>query len=102
MQYSICDGWINNLYDGNDNLYVFSTLEEAIAELQEEFIDWQAEIESGDRDKYDGYDISYFQIVCNASGVVYALDLIDEKIAITHSCCLHTKRVDIDSSSVVE
>jgi hypothetical protein len=80
MQYSLCDGWINNLYDGNDDPYVFSTLEEAIAELQDEFNDWQAEIENGDRDEDDGYDVSNFQIVCIATGIVYALDLIEGNV----------------------
>jgi len=28
--------------------------------LQEEFDDWQAEIEAGDRDEEDGYDIATF------------------------------------------
>ena len=85
MQYSLCDGWINNLYDGNDDPYVFSTLEEAIAELQEEFNDWQAAMENGDRGEDDGYDVSNFQIVSNPTGVLYALDLIDGKIIITHA-----------------
>ena len=82
MQYSICDGWINNLYDSNDNPYVFSTLEEAIVELQKEFIDWQAEINSGHREEDYGYDISDFQIVCNATGVLYALDLLDGTVIV--------------------
>ena len=82
MQYSICDGWINNMYDSNDNPYVFSTLEEAIAELQDEFNDWQSEIENDDRDVDDGYDICNFQIVCNVTGIVYSLDLIEGKVII--------------------
>ena len=60
LQYSLCEGWINNLYDGGDCPYVFSSIEEAVAELQEEFDDWQAEIEAGDRDEEDGYDIATF------------------------------------------
>lgn len=80
LQFSLCEGWVNNLYDGNENPYVFVTLEEAIAELQEEFDDWQAEIEAGDRDKEDGYDISTFQIVCNAPEEIYELDLIDGRV----------------------
>ena len=89
MQYSICDGWINNLYDGNDNPYVFSTLEEAIAELQDEFNDWKAEIENSDRGEDDGYDICNFQIVCDATGIVYALDLIEGKVIIDHAYTCH-------------
>ena len=84
LQFSLCEGWINNLYDGKDNPYVFSTVEEAIAELQEEFDDWQVEIEDGDREEEDGYDISTFQIVCNETGVAYELDLVAGKVVIIH------------------
>ena len=80
LQYSVCEGWINNLYDGNDSPSVFNTLDEAIAELQEEFDDWQAEIEIGESDEEDGYDILNFQIVCNKTGVTYELDLVAGKV----------------------
>ena len=80
LQYSLCEGWINNLYDGNADPYVFTSIEDAIAELQEEFDDWQAEIEGGDRDEEDGYDISTFQIRCNEYEEIYELDLIDGRV----------------------
>jgi hypothetical protein len=82
LQFSLCEGWVNNLYDGNENPYVLATLEEAVAELQEEFDDWQAEIEAGDRDEEDGYDIATFQIGCSATGVVYELDLIGGRVIV--------------------
>ena len=82
LQFSLCEGWVNNLYDGNDSPYVFSTIEEAIAELKEEFDDWQTEIEVGDRDEEDGYDISTFQIVYNETGVAYELDLVAGKVVV--------------------
>lgn len=84
LQYSICEGWVNNLFDGNDNPYVFSTIEEAIAELQEEFDDWLVEIEIGDRTEEDGYDISTFQIICDKTGIAYGLDLIAGKVVVIH------------------
>jgi hypothetical protein len=84
LQFSLCEGWINNLYDSNDNPYIFSTLEEAIAELQEEFDDWQSEIENGEREEEDGYDIFTFQIICNKIGIAYALDLVAGKVVIIH------------------
>lgn len=82
MQYSICNGWINNLYDGNDNPYVFSTLEEAIAELQEEFDNWKAEIETGTRGEDEGYDIENFKIACKMTEEIYELDLIDGRVIV--------------------
>ncbi len=85
MQYSICDGWINNLYDGNDEPYVFASLEEAIAELQVEFDDWQSEINAGERDEDERYDISSYEIVCNTTGLVCALDLVDRKVIVAHA-----------------
>ena len=85
MQYSICDGWINNLYYSNDDLYVFSTLEETIAELQDEYNDWELEIKNGDREEDDGYDICNFQIVCSATGILYELDLIDREVVVAHT-----------------
>lgn len=83
MQYSDCDGWVNNLLDGERHPYVFATLAEAIAELQEEFDDWNAEIQAGDRDKDDGYDICSFQIKCSATGLFYALDLLGGKVVVS-------------------
>jgi|WetSurSiteA1Bulk_404760.scaffolds.fasta_scaffold25133_3 hypothetical protein len=82
LQFSLCEGWVNNLCDGNENPYVFATLEEAIAELQEEFYDWQAEIEAGGRGKDDGYDICTFRIICNKTGVAYELDLVAGKVLV--------------------
>lgn len=82
LQYSICDGWINNLLDGEKNPCVFVTLGEAVAELQEEFDDWNAEIRSGERDEEDGFDIATFQIKCGDTGIVYPLDLIDGKVVV--------------------
>ncbi|MDP3111625.1 MAG: hypothetical protein Q8M71_05945 [Thermodesulfovibrionales bacterium] len=84
LQYSMCEGWINNLYDGSDSPYVFTSIEEAIAELQEEFDNWQIEIEAGERDKEDEYDISTFQIVCNKTRVIYELDLVAGKVVVIH------------------
>jgi hypothetical protein len=84
LQFCMCEGWVNNLYDGNDKLCVFVTLEEAIAELQEEFDDWQAEIQAGDRNDEDGYEISTFQIICNKTGVAYVLDLVAGKVVVIH------------------
>jgi hypothetical protein len=84
LQFSLCEGWVNNLYDGNDKPFVFARLQEAIAELQEEFDDWQAEIETGDRDEEFGYDIATFQIICNKTGVANELDLVAGKVVVIH------------------
>ena len=84
LQFSLCEGWVNNLYDGNNNPYIFDKLEDAIAELQEEFDYWQAEIDAGERSQDEGYDICTFQIICNATGVVYDLDLIEGKVMVLH------------------
>ena len=83
LQYSVCDGWVNNLLDGEKNPYVFATLEEARAELQEEFDDWNAEIQAGDRAEDDGYDISTFQIKCAATGMLHELDLSEGKVVVS-------------------
>ncbi len=82
LQFSLCEGWANNLYDGNDSHYFFTTIEEAIAELQEEFDDWQAEIETGTRAEDEGYDIGSFQIACNTTEEIYELDLIDGRVIV--------------------
>lgn len=84
LQFSLCEGWVNNLYDGNDKPYVFSMIEEAVAELQEEFDDWQAEIATGERDEEDGYDIATFQITCNITGAAYELDIVAGKVVVIH------------------
>ena len=84
LQFSLCEGWINNLSDGEGHLYTFPTLEEAIAELQEEFDDWNSEILRGERDKDDGYDICTFQIRCIATGMLYELDEIEGKISVSN------------------
>lgn len=89
LQYSLCEGWVNNLYDGSNCPYIFETLEAAVKELQEEFADWQAEINAGDREKDEGYDINEFQILCNSTGVMYILDLIDGKVIATDGFSYH-------------
>ena len=89
MHYSVCEGWINNLYDTDDDPYVFSTLEEAIAELQEEFDEWQAEVEAGERDEDERYNISSFEIVSNTTGEVYKLDLIEGDVIVAHAYTYH-------------
>ena len=82
LQYSICDGWINNLLDGDKKPYVFATLAEALAELQKEFDDWNAEIKAGEREEEDGFDLSTFQIMCGETGKMYVLDLQDGKVVV--------------------
>jgi len=84
LQFSVCDGWINNLYDEKNKPCVFATLEDAIAELQDEFDEWHAEIKAGERGKDEGYDICTFQVKCIATSVVYALDLIEGKVLVCH------------------
>ncbi len=79
MQYSLCEAWISNLYEGGNCPYVFSSNRRG-AELQEEFDDWQAEIEAGEHDEENKYDISTFQIVCNTTEEIYELDLIDGRV----------------------
>lgn len=71
LQFSLCEGWVNNLYNGNEKPLVFATLEDALAELQEEFDDWAAEITAGTRGKDEGYDIGEFQIICTKTGKAY-------------------------------
>ena len=82
LQYSLCEGWMNNLYDSNNKPYVFVTIEDAIAELQGEFDDWLTEIERGERSEDEGYDIGTFQIICNPTSIIYDLDFIEGKVII--------------------
>lgn len=83
MQFSLCEGWANNLYDGNGKPIVFSAFEHAIAELQVEFDDWAAEIAAGKRRDDEGYDIGEFQILCAETGKVYELGLKDGEVIIS-------------------
>jgi len=85
FQYSLCEGWINNLYDSDNKPYIFGTIEEAIVELQSEFDDWRSEIECGERNKSDGHDIDSFQIVSNITGVIYELNLLNGKVMISNT-----------------
>jgi hypothetical protein len=57
--------------------------------LQDEFNDWQTEIKAGERDKDAGYDICTFQIICNTTGVVYELDLIEGIVVVSHGFSYH-------------
>lgn len=82
LQYSLCDGWVNNLLDGDGKPCVFATLEEAVVELQGEFDDWNAETRSGERDAGDGYDIGAFRIKCASTGALHALDLEGRRIVL--------------------
>lgn len=100
LQYSHCEGWVNNLYDESTNTIVFDTLEEAVAELQAEYDDWNAEIQTGVRSKEDFYDISTFQIKCIETGIVYALDLVDDKVTIIGNNCAD-KGINKDNISLL-
>lgn len=84
LQFSLSDGWINNLYDGDNNPYVFTNLEEAITELQEDFDRWRTEIEVGERGIEEGYDIDTFLIKCNANDAICKLSLVNGKVEIRH------------------
>lgn len=53
-------------------------------EVQEEFDAWYAEIQAGEREEDDGYDICTFLIKCVATGVTYELDLIGGKVLVSH------------------
>ena len=82
LQYSLCEGWVNNLYIDSDTPYVFATLEEAVCDLQDEFDDWQAEVINGLRGEDEDYEIEAFRIIDNNTGIVYELDLIEQQIVI--------------------
>lgn len=83
LQFSLCEGWVNNLYDGNEQPFVFATIEEALSELQEEFDDWANEIVAGIRGKDEGYDIGEFQILCAETSKVYELGLKGGEVIIS-------------------
>src|SRR3989338_1127046 len=82
LQFSLCEGWVNNLCDGNDELFFFARLEDALTELQEEFDDWAAEISVGERREDEGFDIGEFHIMCAETDKVYELDLNDGKVIV--------------------
>lgn len=84
LQFSLCEGWVNNLYDGNDKPLVFATLEDALAELQEEFDDWEAEIRAGERREDEGFDIGEFQLLCAETAKAYELGWKNGKIIVSH------------------
>ena len=89
LQYSLCEGWSNNLYDSSNMPYVFVTIEDAIAEVQDEFDDWRSEIICGERGENEGYDINTFQIVCNATGVIYDLDFVEGKVIVVSGASIN-------------
>jgi len=89
LQYSLCEGWINNLYDSSNMPYIFVTIEDAIAEVQDEFDDWRMEVQAGERGEDVGYDINTFQIVCNATGVIYDLDFVEGKVIVVSGASIN-------------
>ena len=89
LQYSLREGWVNNLYDSSNKPYVFVKIEDAIAELQSEFDDWHTENHFGQRSEDEGYDINTFQIICNATGIIYDLDLVDGKVIVVSGSTIH-------------
>jgi len=89
LQYSLCEGWINNLYDSSNMPYIFVTIEDAIAEVQDEFDDWRMEVQAGERGEDEGYDINTFQIVCNATGVIYDLDFVEGKVIVVSGASIN-------------
>lgn len=82
LQFSLLEGWVNNLYDSYNMPYVFESLEEAVEELQGEFDTWKAEIECGARAEEEGYDINTFKIIHNTHSVEYDLARIEGTVKV--------------------
>jgi hypothetical protein len=64
-------------FDGKGQTLRFSTLEGAIAELQDDFDTVAREIEDGEREADCGFSPDEFQIRCVDSGERFDVDLID-------------------------
>lgn len=65
-----------------NNPYLFATLVEAVAGLQEELDEMNSEVRAGGREEDEICGIDSFQIRRTATGALFQLDLIDGKVMV--------------------
>lgn len=67
QMYTLCDGWINTWSvhheDGSSQLQTFPTIEAAQAEIETFLAEIEAQIENGERQPDEGYDLDDFRIM---------------------------------------
>jgi hypothetical protein len=67
LLYTFFDGWTSFAYDENDDSVTFSTVQEALRDLQSAFDIWEAQIKDGERGIGDSYLPSDFAIRSTAT-----------------------------------
>ena len=78
LTYIWCDGFRSYVFDEQDKPLVFDSIEEAVAELQEDFDIWARQLRDGKRG-YD-FDPSEFRIKCLESNERCDLELFNGKL----------------------
>ena len=72
-------------FDGDGHPLRFPSLEDALAELQDDFDTWAREMEDGEREPDCGFSPEEFEIRCVETDERFGVDLTDGKLRIGSS-----------------
>lgn len=74
--------FINNLLDEHDKPIVFDSVEEALADLQDDFDTWAEEIRRGERERDEGFSPEEFLVRCVETDAPCELKLVGKKLVL--------------------
>jgi hypothetical protein len=78
LAYIWVDGFCSYVFDEDDKPFLFDSLEEAVAELQDDFDIWAQQIGDGEREY--GFDPEEFMIRCVTTDARCRLELSDGRL----------------------
>ena len=83
LNYVWLEGFVPYYFEGDGSPLYFSTVEEVLAELQDDFDTVAQEMADGDRDADCGYSPDEFRIRCIQTGEEFNVDLVDGKLRVS-------------------
>ena len=78
LTYIWCEGFCDYVFDEQDRPFVFDSIEEAVAELQEDFDIWTQQLRDGEREY--SFEPGEFRIRCVETNERYELELWNGKL----------------------
>ena len=78
LNYVWLEGFRSYIFDEHDKPFLFSSIEEAIEELQDDFDTWAQEIKDGEREY--GFDAEEFMIRCVETNACCNVELLNGKL----------------------
>jgi len=92
LHYVWLEGYINNLLDECDRPIVFDSVEEVLAELQDDFDIWAEEIRTGERQCKEKFDTKEFMVRCVETDARCGFMLVNRKLVLVSDCQFQSKQ----------